>query len=198
MINQVFDKVFLINLDRRTDRLAKCDDWFMKNGVEYERLSACDGNAMQNGYDRKSSELGCKLSHVKALTIAEAQGYNRILILEDDFDPVDNFMEKFELAWPHVPEWTQLYFGGNHQFRLSKVNDFVSSTRGTATTHAYAIDRSIFHEVLNGAKSSEPIDTVYRVLHLHIKVYAFTPSLINQSAGFSDIINQDVNYDFMR
>jgi glycosyltransferase involved in cell wall biosynthesis len=42
-VNEVFQKVFVINLDRRKDRMAAMHDRLTRCGIEYERIPAVDG-----------------------------------------------------------------------------------------------------------------------------------------------------------
>jgi len=44
-INDYFDKVVVINLDRRRDRMEKVDSQLKELGVQYERFSAVDAQA---------------------------------------------------------------------------------------------------------------------------------------------------------
>jgi GR25 family glycosyltransferase involved in LPS biosynthesis len=41
-VNEFFDKVVVINLDRRTDRMEILDAQLKELGIEYERFSAID------------------------------------------------------------------------------------------------------------------------------------------------------------
>lgn len=199
MINIFFDKVFLINLDRRPDRLAECDTWLRSQGIFYERISAYDGQTLPGDDPRRRAELGCKLSHEKAIKYILQRGYSKTLILEDDFDPIPDLLEKFSEASKWVPsDWNQLYLGGNHQNLLIPVNKFVAKTKATATTHAYALNLNICEGLLEGFQLVEPVDTIYRIAQQKMNAYALTPNLINQKAGYSDIIQTEVNYDFMR
>ena len=84
-INDYFDKVILINLDRREDRLEKLSTQLNNLGITFERFSAIDGK-----------ELGISpitagtMSHQKVL---EANFEKRILVLEDDALFADDFNE---------------------------------------------------------------------------------------------------------
>jgi hypothetical protein len=50
-VNDFFDRVVVINLDRRTDRMDKLDPQLKELGIEYERFSAVDGKELDiKGY----------------------------------------------------------------------------------------------------------------------------------------------------
>lgn len=91
--------VFLINLDRSTERLARMAFRLEHVGFEWTRISAIDGAAaLQAGcpdYDEAAAikvggralrpgEVGCYLSHLEAARQVAASGCDWGLVLEDD------------------------------------------------------------------------------------------------------------------
>lgn len=91
-------QTYLINLDRAKERLAIMESEFSKHGITFERVIAVDAKALDhssykvnNKYDRNlvPGEIGCYLSHVKALQTFLASDNDFAVILEDDaiFDP---------------------------------------------------------------------------------------------------------------
>lgn len=88
-------KIFVINLDRRTDRLEYMSQQLQKVGLEFERISAVDGNLVN---DPESSQhwaaplftpqtkgaLGCYLSNKKIWQIMVRDNIEQALILQDD------------------------------------------------------------------------------------------------------------------
>ena len=75
-VNDYFDKVAVINLDRRTDRMERLGAQLDELGIEYERFSAVDGKEL----DISPIKAGT-MSHQKLLS----QNYEkRVLVLEDD------------------------------------------------------------------------------------------------------------------
>ena len=63
MINDYFDRVVCINLDRRTDRWAECVELVAKHDLRVERVSAVDGRTLADTPYLKKGMLGCVLSH---------------------------------------------------------------------------------------------------------------------------------------
>ena len=72
------DKIFYINLDKRTDRREQIESELLKMGLEGERYSAM--------YTPHSGIIGCGYSHLNVLKLAKERGYKNVLILEDDFE----------------------------------------------------------------------------------------------------------------
>lgn len=72
------DKIFYINLDRRTDRRQQIEEELQKFGLEGERYSAI--------HTPEAGIVGCGYSHLNVLKLAKERGYKNVLILEDDFE----------------------------------------------------------------------------------------------------------------
>lgn len=92
-------KVFLINLDGSDARLAAAAKGLAEQGLEFERVPAFDGRGKSLGelplYDEPAairymgrpllgSEVGCSLSHMKALRRFLETEATQALVLEDD------------------------------------------------------------------------------------------------------------------
>ncbi len=89
-------KCFVINLDKRKDRLKKISSHLNKNSLKFERFSAIDAekeslselnkNILQYGPMGKISrgDLACFQSHYKLWKHIAENEINPILILEDD------------------------------------------------------------------------------------------------------------------
>ena len=95
-----FNKVYLINLDRRPDRLENFKKEVEKYNLgEFERISAVDGELLDTSkYNSrlKSGELGLLLTNKIIFEDAVKNNYDKILIVEDDCcftDEIKNFDE---------------------------------------------------------------------------------------------------------
>jgi len=99
-------KVILINLARATERLSKMDKQFAALGVAYERLEATDGlnitgsdRALVDNEKRKwfteyplsDNEIGCWLSHRRAMLALIDSGEDMAAVVEDDAELSTDF-----------------------------------------------------------------------------------------------------------
>ena len=123
-LNDYFDKIYCINLDRRTDRWEKCKTQFDKHGINVERFSALDGDKLEYSNKRLlPGEIGIIRSNLELVKKAKENNYKNILIFEDDVEFADDLNEKFEKYIKQVPEdWSFLYLGGNHVGGTHPVN----------------------------------------------------------------------------
>jgi len=173
-INNVFDMVYVINLDNQPENLEKIDKQLKKYNIKYSRFKAVVGQDVFDTY--KPSEdswnnghpgaLGCLLSHKSIIKDALDNNYNKILILEDDCllrkDFNDIFDHKYGSLINYFPDWKILYFGNSHQwgwpFSIKYYDNFYI-TKGGYATFAYGLDKSIFKDLLKSLENlDEPID----------------------------------------
>ena len=116
-INNYFDKIYLLNLHRRKDRLNLSMDKINKVGLNVEVFGGTDGTVLNyvlgklgNSYFSNPSYLGCVISHLSIYKDAVVNGYERILILEDDNLIHSNINSIFDSL--EIPSWTDLFYLG--------------------------------------------------------------------------------------
>jgi hypothetical protein len=96
-MNTLFDGVFVINLDFRTDRLHDMIVQLSQFNLPFERFSAIQDSP---------GTVGCGKSHIACLKLAKQRGYKSVLILEDDFQflvPPDVFFLRMRQFIDTVP-----------------------------------------------------------------------------------------------
>jgi hypothetical protein len=147
-LKRYFDRVVLINLKRRPDRLARTKLALEKCHWPFrqpEIFAAVDGKTFPPRPDWKASPgaWGCLQSHHQIVSKAIRDGVKRLLILEDDIFFTNNFSRKVQHFLKTVPDdWDQLMLGGEHNFDLGQpvmVVPGVVRCVGCERTHCYAI-----------------------------------------------------------
>jgi len=147
---QGIDDVYVINLDRRKDRMEKLFANHPDLELQIERISAIEGKKLQltpkiarmfkpHDFKWKKPIMGCALSHLGLWwrLVNEKPEINSYLILEDDVKFSPEWKEKWAQAAPHVPEnYDIIYLGGilppnREVFEQSKekVNDYFSRVK---------------------------------------------------------------------
>lgn len=187
-----FDKILVINLERRPDRWEHCLAEFKKHGVaKYERFVAYD---FPNDGHR-----GCTESHRGVLEIISHNQWKRVLVLEDDFEIVhENFGNLFSAAIADVeskaPDWEMLYLGGGYgsapQERLSP---HVIRVDTMMTTSSYGITWQQARKMAPHISGSGQIDGLYGAFTRADKCYCIQPRLMVQYANYSDLSKVDSN-----
>lgn len=196
-----FEKIYCINLDRRTDRWGESVDEFKKWGIEnsVDRYSAVDGKSLteedlNNFLDL--GNMGLITTHINILEESIKEGYENILLLEDDvyFTPeILKYQEYLDL----VPsDWDMIYFGGNHNLhmgaQLNKINNKVAKLHSTYGLQCIVVKNTLFKPMLDVIKEKKaPIDVYYaKVAQKNYNCYGFYPSMALQRVSFSDLQNQ--------
>jgi glycosyl transferase family 25 len=113
---EYFQQVYIINLPHRHDRRREMAEQFNRIGLSFDspgvRLFQALRPETSDGFPSIGAR-GCFLSHLAVLRDACEQGFERILILEDDVNFADNFivrMGKVKAELQHA-DWS-IFYGG--------------------------------------------------------------------------------------
>jgi len=159
-LESFFDKIFVINLDRRTDRWQACLEEFACYKItKFERF---------RGYPHPTNgHQGCTRSHRELLRKLAVGPWERVLVLEDDFhvltlkdlqdggfipesDVMKTFLSapgglhrRFDYMVQFVPaDWDVLYLGGGYGGPpITRVHRHVVRCGAMMTTSSYGITK---------------------------------------------------------
>ncbi len=189
-VNDFFDKVIVINLDRRTDRMDKLAPQLEKLDIQYKRFSAVDAKKL----DIDPIVAGLQ-SHIQVMKQIAGQ---RVLILEDDALFVDDFNEKFEKVIQTLPEdWDIFYLGAlvpKEVGLVRMVNRHWGIQVLTTGSQAYCINPSRLEYFINKLEDyNSYIDIGLRDFAKGLKAYITQPNLVVQFPSYSDLRLKEVN-----
>jgi GR25 family glycosyltransferase involved in LPS biosynthesis len=170
-INEYFDRIFYLNLDKDAKRNDSILSQFKElNITNFERVAGVevDDLPMRTKYrnfikdDLKyiKGQLGCREAHLSAIRLAKIRGYDRILILEDDITFLEHPAALLDAnQWLHH-DWDMLYFGG-------LVEPFFRNQ--IVCAHAYGVNSTLFDDILQmGPASGMEIDNFYAKVIQHM------------------------------
>ena len=199
-MNDYFDHIYCINLDKRTDRWEDCVKQFKKHNLTVERFSAIDGSKINNPTKLMTGEYGILSTHIELIKDAKNKGYKNILILEDDVEFIDNLNEYFPLFKEQIPDdWVMLYLSGNHVGGCLQVSENIFKIFHSYAIHSFAIKSELFDLIINGLpKYKKAVDVFYAELQSLFPSYVIRPHLSWQRESFSDIQGGIMNYDFLK
>jgi hypothetical protein len=192
-LSNVFDRVVVVNLARRPDRLSRfwqqLSDWPFKRP---ERFEAVDGLAVgvPAGWKKGAGAWGCMLSHRAIVSAAIRDGVSALLVLEDDARPVANFSLLAEEFLANVPgDWDCLMLGAQHLLPPALVSRGVVRCGAANRTHAYAVRGPMMSTLLHRWEQAtdDHCDIILASLMPQFTAYAPNPFLIGQDAGYSDV-----------
>ncbi len=199
-VNEYFDKVYVLNLDRRPDRLEKVTKELNSFGIEFDRFSAVDGNNISDeeydfskfvsgkGMIENKYALACLRSHIEIIKDAKKNNYERVLIFEDDVYLDPNFEVHLQNI-KKIPNWGLIYFGATqYGWNVEFIEDFYFS-RQSLGTFAYAIDSSVYDQILEADKESLAVDTVLSKVQSknYGRCYTYYPNICIPDVTDSDI-----------
>ncbi len=213
-LRDYFDRVVLINLKRRPDRLARTRQalhrckWPFKEPII---VPAVDGHAVPSPDDWKSGPgaWGCLRSHQNVLEAAIADGVDKLLVLEDDVCFVDTFSEDIADFLKNVPDdWDQLMIGGQHKVPLGlpeQINDYVYRCVRCERTHCYAIRgpfmRKFYQRLAGGGRQRGEVHCDWIMsrdpeMQMQHRVYSPIFFLAGQDESTSDIFCRETSKQY--
>lgn len=189
-VNDYFDKVVVINLDRRTDRMEEIDSQLQELGIKYKRFSAVDAKKLDI-----SPILAGTRSHLQV--IKDNLGL-KVLVLEDDALFVDDFNTKFDKVIQTLPEdWDIFYLGALVPKDVGQIN-MVNRHWGlqvlTTGSQAYCINPKMQDYFIRKLEEYQfYIDIGLRDFAKGYKPYITQPNLVTQFPSYSDLRLKEVN-----
>ena len=151
-LNEIVDQVYVINLDRRADRMDQATAEMEKYGIEFERFSGVDGSTLHDAPDTVKYDMACSMSHMNVLKDAKQRQFNVICVFEDDAELSEDFNEKLEPAFNELPaNWGLFYLGANNKKPPTKITESVYRVNCSLTTHAYLIS-NIYQDITRTVK----------------------------------------------
>lgn len=182
-LNTYFDRIVLINMERRSDRRQQCEAQFHHFG--------CAQVTLFTAHDMPGNEnSGCTASHRGVLELICHHRWQHTLILEDDFEILHgDFNQRLEAMMPEVPGgYDMLYLGGGYgENPKRRVSPHLIEINHMKTTSSYAVSYDFARRVAPWIFGVGPIDELYLKWHLEGNCYIFDPRLMIQREGFSDI-----------
>ncbi len=204
-INTVEDirYAFYINLENRTDRKEHVEQQLTSVGITTaQRFNAI---RMENG------AVGCSMSHLAILKKALAEGYDHVLIVEDDIQFLNPalFTKQFSEFFKSMNgnQWDVLLLGGNNSPPFHYVNPACVRVARCQTTTGYLVNGHYIETLIKNIKTglthllSKPqmrtmyaIDRYWFLLQEKDLWFLLTPLTVIQREDYSDIEKKRTNY----
>jgi len=204
-VNEVVDKVYVINLDRDTERLQNMKQQLDKLNIEFTRFPAVLGSQVKKSHHLTELCLkyctdgvkGCAISHKMIWEDMLKNNYKQVLILEDDAVFADDFEEKFRTGWNQVPkDFDMFYLGCNFNCDdkqvipkvynkmlgqvPQKVNTHILQVFGSVGFHGYIISndcaRKVKHSPIHNHIDAQMAYWIYKY---KMNAYSMKPLIIN-------------------
>ncbi len=191
-INRV-DKIYIINLEHRKDRLDSIMKELNKVGANINKIHRI--NAV---YNKDFGALGCGESHILALTNGIKNKYENILILEDDFilNVLPNkFNEQIDRLYNEQKEWDVVMLGANLENVSNSNVDFLLKVNKARTTSGYIINKNMMEKVNNNFK--EACDYMKKSLEVNNnEINIFVKEIMEKNRNLGNISEDKIIKNF--
>lgn len=182
----MIDKVYIINLawekNKKNKMLSLIEEYKLSTVFKkIEFYEAVDGYSIEIDptYNFSKGSYGCTMSHLNCMKDAIANGYENILIFEDDIIMDNNFNERWNnIKFPE--EWDILYLGGTQLvWELEpKMNEWYKA-HTTLGGFAYIVNNKIYQRIIDCyERIKRPIDEVLSSVQKESCCYVMYPNLI--------------------
>lgn len=213
----VFDQTYLINLERRPDRLERFMSTYDRSDMKstrLKRIGAVDGTDLDiskvplsdvargelkqietTGFRSKHYQLtrgaiGCYLSHVKVWKDIVENQYSSGLVFEDDVNVPRNLNQKIKSSIQYIPEDWDIILFGYHCKSCENIKNYRKVNR-FILLHNYAISYTGVVKILKTNSLfpiTQQIDSFLSELSEDIlNIYAVKNPLIHQNGSRTDI-----------
>ena len=206
------DYTYIINREDRPDRkehvISQLADIGLNNGDYTIVPAVTPENAKvrfkpdpsKEGWNQSAAAL-C-MSTIKVLELAKEAGHDTIMILEDDVVFTTDALDRAASLYKRMEHTIYDLFHFGHQPKIGKdarnLGGGLVRLRGSYMCHAYIINSRIFDDVSTILKRmDQPLDWVTAdIFHPYGRYYAAEPALATAKPDYSNIRNENVNYNF--
>jgi GR25 family glycosyltransferase involved in LPS biosynthesis len=191
-------KKYLINLDKRTDKLETVTQELNRVGIKnWVRFPAVDTT---DGKSTVARHKGCVMSHLSVLNMAPKKG--TFAIFEDDVMFLDGWKHTLLNSMRQLPDnWDALWLGSTLTQDLTRYSDNLFILKGGWTSHAILWNNrnGVVDYILNRAEDAQKIDVFYADrIQREFNCYITYPMMVGQNPGYSDIIRRETDYSVIQ
>jgi glycosyl transferase family 25 len=203
-INSISDitHAFYINLEHRKDRKKHVESELTNIGINATRFNAIK---MNNG------AVGCSMSHLKLLQLADTNKYDHILIVEDDIKFLDPELFKTQLNTffqLRQNNWDVILIAGNNMPPYKNIDETCIQVTKCQTTTGYIVNGHYISTLIQNIKTgltnllnnptdrfTYAIDKYWFRLQEVDKWFFIIPPTVVQREDYSDIEKCVTNFE---
>ncbi len=197
---------FYINLDDRSDRKAYAEQQLASVGLDKvaQRFKATK---------TERGAFGCSISHYKCLMDAVINGWDHVLICEDDitFTNPTLFVNQLNkcLSNPEL-KWDVIMLAGNNAAPYTVIDDSCVKINRCIAATGYLVNKHYMRTLADNMKEGATLFMKNPTLGIHYALDSYfmhlqpqdmwlliTPLTVTQQQGYSDIEKRHVNYDHL-
>jgi GR25 family glycosyltransferase involved in LPS biosynthesis len=203
-LNTAVDKVYVINMDKDTDRLKRFDEQMKRLQISYKRVPGIVGGDV--GTHENLSKFcnqfctagmkGCALSHRAIWEDMLKNRYENVAIFEDDAVLDPDFNRKFREGWQQLPnDYDVYYLGCDAMCEKSDISSKIyntildthpehvdqnlNSVSGSIGTHGYILSEKCAKIILDAPIHTHIDSQISMWIHeFNLKAYSISPVIV--------------------
>lgn len=209
--------IIVISLKRAEERREKIVNQLKSLNIDSIIMDAVDGNELSEEELNKTihlpggwrfgekfmpGEIGCTMSHIKALEIAKEENWPYLIVLEDDITIAEDFEKRIKLLFKLLPpDWEHIYLSGKpkvipHPTYL--LFPIVVKSGPVEQTHSMIINNNSYDKIINKLEKFETTtDDIYMdmISKKYINSYTYYPFVTYANSSYSYIWNKSAGHN---
>jgi hypothetical protein len=138
--------VIVINMDEDVDRYLRVSARLRALQLEHVRLSGCRPPAPRRDSVVATGHFGCALSHAEAVELAAREGWDEVLVVEDDCVFRDDFVVRF-MELPRPDGWGIISYGARVGRIGKRVGRGLVALESGWHAHCYSVSARAYDDV---------------------------------------------------
>ena len=192
-----------INLEERTDRRSHVEKQLASIGIHQDNVHRFNAVKMKDG------RIGCSMSHLRCLQLAQKNNWAHVLIVEDDITFLEPSMFKRQLTnfFQDKIAYDVLLFGGNVVPPYKQMNSYCVQVLTCQTTTGYLVNQHYYDVLIQNIHEGirkllqEPtqhfyyaIDKYWFSLQRQHLWFIIVPLSVVQLQNYSNIEERETDY----
>lgn len=199
--NSLVDESYVINLERRQDRMEHMGIQMKNLEILYKRFDAVDGQKIKGDTILSKGALGAVRSHIGVIKDAIQNDYQKIAVFEDDIIFCDDFDTRLKYYLENLPvDWDIMYLGChfNSCSDPTHLKNNVYRIRESYGCFAMILNNQhgLFNKILNNVNELIPYDDYIKSLQKDLNCYVFMPFFVKSMDTISDIGNTSESFEY--
>jgi GR25 family glycosyltransferase involved in LPS biosynthesis len=207
-MNEIVDKIYIINTAKATDRMNKVSSEMSRHNIIFERIESVPIDKVTKNTIGETDSWNNRSASLLETTIsiienAKQNNYKKILIFEDDTFIRDNFYDSsisnLKSLLDSGDEWhfIHLNYSNLAKTTFTKHTNILRLLSGCLCCQAYLINETVYDIYLKYLNEIDlPIDHITRGIHrMYKKSFIITtPTVYHKTGEYSTIRERDVDY----
>tara|TARA_Y100000389_G_scaffold106217_1_gene103143 strand:- start:664 stop:1368 length:705 start_codon:yes stop_codon:yes gene_type:complete len=214
IMNKYFfvDHIYYINLDKRTDRKIHIEKQIKTNfDSKLKNTTRIPGVIYNSNNNSKiNGAIGCSMAHYNVIQDAIKNNYEKILVLEDDFEFICNkskFFQDINYFFSNYKNFDIFLLCFNLP-KTKKVTDLIEIVENSLSTSGYIISKKAFQPLMDVSTNSveklkktkslsqSAFDILWsNIMRTRKNTYKFNYRIGKQIESYSDIEQKVVKYN---